>query len=274
MQTAAPSLWSDALDSPAYAYVGRWMRHFPALRATALEAWYPELADQCLPALTAPLSPDERDLLVDEAWRRRTERASREPEEFDGVVEHLEELVLQAQERSPVGAAFVRLSNRAPLDSAPFVRGDRQVDGGPEALEALLTSERVFDHLCLAQECAHAPALVVRPWLEIPAWTELRAFVRQGCLVGLSQRHTDRPFPQLHAGASSFERAVREALGELRQRLPRALPGRDELVLDFVLQNGRALLLDVQPWLPWTDPALFDWRRDRFEDYELRLVPL
>ena len=43
------------------------------------------------------------------------------------------------------------------------VEGGLQVDGGTEALEVLLQSPRVFDDLCLFQECGEAPALAADP---------------------------------------------------------------------------------------------------------------
>lgn len=266
LSTPSAMLWREVVDSRTNDYVRRWMRHFQTLRATSIERWIQPLAAVSLPTWVHPLTAAERDLLVDEHWRRLTERPGHEPEEFEQVLEALEKDILEAQEESDVGAAFVRLGTRAPLDSPIFIEGSLQVDGGAEALEVLLQSERVFDDLCLMQECGYAPAVVVRPWLELDAGTELRAFIRDRRLVGLSQRIVDRVHPELVARAPELEDAVKRRCAELEQRWPL-----DDLVVDFVVTDDGAKLVDLHPFLPWTDPGLFSWDQS-FDRYKFRYL--
>lgn len=266
LSTPSAMLWRELVDSRTNDYVRQWMRHFPAIRATSIESWIQPLAAAALPTWIHPISPAERDLLVDEHWRRQTDRSGHESEEFESIVEALEKDVLEAQEESDVGAAFVRLGTRAPLDSPLFQEGSLQVDGGSEALEVLLQSERMFDDLCLMQECGYTPSLVVRPWLEIAPGTELRAFIQERRLVGLSQRQVDRVHPELVARAPQLEDAVRRRCTEFASRWPL-----DDLVADFVIAEDVAVLVDLQPFLPWTDPALFSWDQP-FERYKFRYL--
>ena len=119
--------WTDDVDSRTNRYVRRWMRHFPLLRATCVENWLDDLREATLPTWVHPLSTGERNLLVDAHWRVHAGRRPCEPEAFDGLVLALEELILAAQQASPVGAAFVRLSYRAPIDSPVGLDGDMQV---------------------------------------------------------------------------------------------------------------------------------------------------
>jgi hypothetical protein len=264
--TPSELLWREAIDSRTNAYVRRWMRHFPALRATCVERWIQPLAAAALPTWVHPLTPAERDLLVDERWRRQCDRPGHEPEAFEDIVEALEKDILEAQEESDVGAAFIRLGTRAPLDSQTYQEGSLQVDGGTEALEVLLQSDRVFDDLCLMQECGYAPALVVRPWLELSPGAELRAFIAGRRLVGLSQRQLDRIQPELLARAPELEEAVQRRCAELAPRWPL-----DDLVVDLVVTDEAAMLVDLHPWLPWTDPALFSWDQP-FDRYRFRYL--
>ena len=259
--------WAEAVDSRTNEYVRRWMRHFPLLRATAIESWYEALEPASLPTLLRPLAREQRDLLIDEHWRRVVERPSRPPAAFDELILELEELVVAAQARSPVGASFVRLGFRAPTDSPTAGRGRLQVDGGPEALEVLLESARVFDDLCLAQECGYTPSLVVRPWLELTRGHELRGFVRGRRLVGLSQRLLDAPQPELIERGPELEALVRRRAAELAPRWPL-----DDLVVDFAVLDGQAWIVDLAPWLPWTDPALFSWGDDEPGEYSFRYL--
>lgn len=263
----SPRLWREELDSPANAYVRRWMRHFPALRATAIEAWADDLSDATPPTLVLPLDEDQRDLLLDEHWRRARGRPGTDAAGFDGLIDALDALVIDAQALSETGAAFVRTGARAPLDSPTFRAEGRQVDGGTEALEVLLESERVFEDLCLAQECGHAPAVVVRPWLELPPWSELRAFVRGRRVVGLSQRAPAARIPGLAERKAELERRALRRLGELAPSWPL-----DDLVVDLCEVEGALVVLDLHPLLPWTGAALFDWDADRFDRFEFRTL--
>jgi len=259
--------WADDVDSRTNRYVRRWMRHFPLLRASYMESWWSELRDASLPGDLLELSAAERDLLIEDHWRRVGSRPAPEPDRFEALVLSLEERIVRAQRFSPISAAFVRLGSRAPTDSPGAFDAEFQVDGGTEALELLLESERVFDDLCLAQECAYAPAIVVRPWLEIPAGRELRAFLRAGELVGLCQRHADAPLSDLIDEAPALEAQVRERCAALQGRWPM-----DELVVDFACLEGEAWIVDLHPWLGWTSSALFSWEEDRFEHYEFRYL--
>ena len=266
LTTQSAQLWREVVDSRTNAYVREWMRHFPAIRAACIEQWIQPLAAAALPTWVHQLTAAERDLLVDEHWRRQTDRPGHEPEEFDSIVEALEKDILEAQEESDVGAAFVRLGSRAPIDSALFQEGSLQVDGGAEALEVLLQSERVFDDLCLMQECGYAPSLVVRPWLELSQGAELRAFIRDRRLVALSQRLVDQVHPELVARAAELEDAVRRRCADLAQRWPL-----DDLVVDFAITDEAAMIVDIHPFLPWTDAALFSWDQP-FERYRFRYL--
>lgn len=259
--------WADDVDSRTNCYVRRWMRHFPLLRASYMETWWKDLRDASLPGDLFELSAAERDLMIEDHWRRVGSRPTPEADRFEALVLSLEERIVRAQRFSPTGAAFVRLGSRAPIDSPGAFDAEFQVDGGTEALELLLESERVFDDLCLAQECAYAPSVVVRPWLEIPAGRELRAFVRAGELVGLCQRHGQSPLTDLIEEASALEAQVRERCASLQGRWPL-----DELVVDFACLEGEAWIVDLHPWLPWTSSALFSWEEDSFSDYEFRYL--
>jgi len=260
--------WPDAVDSRTNHYVRRWMRHFPLIRATCIESWLEGLSHATLPTLLKTLSPVERDLLVEERWRRESGRPSIDPCQFDELVLSLEELVLAAQDASEPGSTFLRLGSRAPIDSQLARKAELQVDGGPEALEVLLDSPRLFDDLCLFQECGYSTSLIVRPWLRLPRWCELRAFIRGRRLVGLSQRILDGgPLHGLAQRADALEEAILRRCDELRQAWPL-----DELVVDFACPDGQAWVVDLHPWLPWTSGGLFSWEEDTFSEYSFRYL--
>ncbi len=268
MSTALP--WADDIDSRTNEYVRRWMRHFPQLRATAIESWLERLEAHTVPTRLRVLTAEERDLLLESHWREQHDLPPLEPAAFDKLVLSLEQLVRWGQDRSPVGAAFVRLGFRAPLDSEAGLGADLAVDGGPEALHVLESSARVFDDVCLSQECGYLPGVVVRPWLEIEPWQELRAFVRGRRLAGLSQRHAGARLQGLVERVDALEEAAQRLCAQLGPSWPL-----DDLVADLVVdpERGEAKLLDLHPWLPWCDGALFHWEQDSFASYAFRYRP-
>ena len=138
-----------------------------------------------------------------------------------------------AQTQSPIGAAFLRLGSRAPLDSPQLRASSLQVDGGVEALDVLLDSQRVFEDLCLAQECDYLPSLVVRPWLEVPLRIELRAHLAGGEFAEVRPRYgTGGPSP--------------DALIAMQRRLPALAAhfGSRRLRTDWIV-GSEAWLVDV-----------------------------
>jgi len=225
------------------------MRHFARIRDASVERWIDDLADVAIRTWTVPLTASERDLLIDDHWRRVTERPPLDDDVWAELLERLDARILAAADLSDTGAAFVRAGACAPLDSRTAQEDVYQVDCGLEAIEVLSESERVFDHLCLAQECAYEPAVVVRPWLELELELEreVRAELHDGEPVGLRLRHKrEAQVPRPVADA------VRHRLARVGDRFPAG-----DFAADFVVDEaGAAWLLDVSPTVP--EPARVD----------------
>lgn len=226
-------LWREEIESETNAYVRAKMACFADLRETYVERWFPVVGEVAVPAWFVELTATERDVLIEERWRQTHRRPSLQLSAFDTLVERLERLVRSAQTQSAIGAAFLRLGSRAPLDSPQLRAASLQVDGGVEALDVLLDSQRVFEDLCLAQECDYLPAVVVRPWLEVPLRIELRARYQDGAFTEVRPRYgTGSPAP--------------DALSALERRLAvvAAHFGSRHLITDWIV-GGEAWLVDV-----------------------------
>ncbi len=101
-------------------------------------------------------------------------------------------------------------------------------------------------------------SLFVFPWLPIPKWAELRIFIRDRGVIGVSQYHAGGTFPEL----ARHEHAIKMALqGFLAAALPR-LPLADVALDVFAepLADGfRIRLVELNPLVQRTDACLFSW---------------
>lgn len=156
--------------------------------------------------------------------------------------------------------AFVRLGSRSAKDSFSFENGGRCEDGD-DALKMLLdTSERINDDLHLALSHNYRPWLWVRQWHDIAPWQELRCFMHNRELVGISQYqysdHSCEPdgyYNLLAMNASFFKATVEDFFPRFRDACHL-----DTCVFDvFVRPSYEVTLLEVNPFFALTDPCLF-----------------
>jgi len=162
---------------------------------------------------------------------------------------------------------FVRLGSRSPKDSWLGHREGFKCTDGKKALQLLLDSpERVYDDVALAVGHNYKPQIWLREWRDIPAWSELRCFMRNRKLVGISQYdylHHER-HEELASNAASIQWAVERFFNALL--LP--VIHLDNVVFDVWVmrrQHGNesvweVRLLEINPFGPWTDPCLFSWK--------------
>lgn len=114
--------------------------------------------------------------------------------------------------------------------------------------------------------------LYLRPFLRFLPWGEFRVFVMEGRVRGVSQYPLHLRHPQI----AQNEAAIRDALRRLFQNVLPALHLKD-VVLDVGLTqeaDGTLLahLIELNPAIRRTDPALFDWMRPNSFDGSLRYL--
>jgi hypothetical protein len=148
------------------------------------------------------------------------------------------------------GGAFVKLGPRAAHDAGWMLPGGApRAEFAADVLALLRASERVgcyLDALRAAPAAAAPDAVVLKPWMELAPWRELRAFCVRGRAVAVAARH-----PGAHARGAApppdAAAALRgHALAFLAAALPRA-PLRT-CVLDFYVDaRGRGWAIDFAP---------------------------
>jgi hypothetical protein len=194
------------------------------------------------------------------------------PEHTDALISWMDEKIGEF----PKGA-FVRLGSRSPKDSWLGNREGFRVESGQKAWDILTDcSERVYDDLCWALANDYTPCLLVREWLDMPRIMEFRCFVKAKKLVGISQYfYNDDPDT-----IPTFQSSLEWALGVFFDKSFLPHVHLDDVVVDVfakfeVRENEVSVdvrLIEINPFSTWTDPCLFDWNEDSFDEMEFRIA--
>lgn len=170
-------------------------------------------------------------------------------------------IALAMREVADEGPAFVRLGTRSPKDVGDFRERRGRTRLSVEAIHWLRSSKRMADDLADCERYGYPPVVVVRPWLDIPLWSELRCFVRDGGILGLSQFHLRLgPAVELIESAAAIETAVHRFVGEFVQATEYRTGALDLYVTKGEEEEWSVRLIEINPLMPLTDPLLFSWR--------------
>jgi len=247
--------------------------YFAKVRPTYIENWSGGLCRLSIPQDAVPLSLDEARAfgLRNRKFGRWFGQGSTPP--VDRVVEKLN-IVL----RNYPDGAFVRLGSRSAKDSSYARHYGLKVTCAEAAVRMLTDdSERIVFDLRLALRHNYSPHIFVRQWLEIPAWSEFRCFMKGRRLVGISQYdcknlgHCPRIAEcsgQIREGIELFFDKIREA------------SHLDDLVFDVLVDlnernSGLAVdvkLLELNPFFERTDACLFSWHNGGDFDGSFRFL--
>lgn len=247
--------------------------YFEMVKPTYIENWPPGLWNHSVATTLSALTDAEVDALI----------ANNIMQLEDGNMPTTEQVValrgLEAKidaliHQFPKGA-FVRLGSRSPKDDYDASKQGYRYESGAQAIRALCGSERIHDDLWLAKTNDYTPYLAVREWIKIAPWQEFRGFIRGRKLVGLSQYnylHGD-VFPEIVENAGRIEWAIQKKMDLVAGFLPT-----DDVVVDFIYKMrqygneivNEVIVLEINPFSPYTDPCLFNWHHDNFIKFEFR----
>lgn len=247
--------------------------YFDQVRPTYIENWTHALTSLSIPQTDIPLSSAEARALglankKFKCW-------------FDGgAVEPLDQIkkrIAVALQNYPSGG-FVRLGSRSGKDSAYAQnRGLRTIDAESAIKMLIDDSQRIAFDLRLALKHNYAPHIFVRRWLEIPAWSEFRCFMKGRRLVGISQYDCKNLVrcPEIIENAEKIRTAI-----ELFFKKIVAASHLDDAVFDvFVKLNKEqcevpvaVTLLELNPFFEQTDACLFSWRNGGDFDSSFRFI--
>lgn len=241
---------------------------------TYIENWHSLLFNESMATAMFQLTNEEMNSLIEVNLHTIEETEKVPSEKAISVVRQLEDKLTGYIQRFPRGA-FVKLGSRSPKDSWFGHKEGFCCHDGHKAIKLFNDSERINDDLLAARHYRYLPHVVVREWIEMPAWAEFRGFIKDRKLVGLSQyNYLDRKaYPEIIENADSIQWAIQRKAERIADILP--IP---DIVADFLYKvricgNERlneVVLIELNPFDFWTDPCLFNWNRDSFNSFEFR----
>ncbi|KAJ3046013.1 hypothetical protein HDV00_003761 [Rhizophlyctis rosea] len=169
------------------------------------------------------------------------------------------------------GAVFPKLNWSSPKDASWIaLSGTLKCDNAADIFLLLKSSDFVthdlcqaFEHCCTASPDEELPKrperfeLVLRKWYDLSPSMEFRCFVRDGNLIGISQRDTANYYEFLPELANDFRDLIEHFYD---QKLEGKFPD-PSFVFDVYINKGnrKVWLLDINPFGPMTDALLFKW---------------
>lgn len=234
--------------------------YFAKVRPTYIENWSATLKTLSLPQTDIPLTLEEARALglINRKYSRWFGDGTVEP--VEGIVKRVD----LALTNYPEGA-FVRLGSRSGKDSDyAHNRGCRVTDGHAAIRMLTENSHRIAYDLRLALRQNYRPHIFVRQWLEIPAWSEFRCFMKSRKLVGISQYDCKNlgHCPQIADNAERIRIAIENFFESLC-----AGSHVDDVVFDVFVKIEeqhpgvpvKVQLLELNPFFHKTDAVLFHW---------------
>lgn len=234
-------------------------------RSTFMEAWPDEVIALGLPQEQVILSEQDR-----MAIGSRT-AAFRDIFELDEIAQISKDLFAAADEKLAVfpEGGHARLGGCSFKKPGFFQKGPAYT-GQDLAPYILQENPRVASLLASSLEDRFDVGLFIRPWRDMPRWSEFRLFMRNRGFVGASQYfHTD-VYPQIEPNAQHIAAALIKFAGSFLE-----VSHLDDAIVDVFVENDpvagwRAILLDINPLISRADPCLFTWHNDGDFDRGLR----
>lgn len=245
-----------------------WTRAFyEGLRPLLIENWAQGLHRLSFASRWARLSPAEARFLTHGERILHTVPNGDEPPALADLLATIGSLMTPF----PLGA-FLRLGTGSAKDTAIHVLSRGRYRSPLAFVKAVQGSARLQRHLRHLDRLGEAPSVVARRWTRLPRWGELRLFVLDGRLAGLSQMDLSTAYPKL---AQKAPEALGLVTADILPPLLSALPTRRfsaDLSLHIVDGRLRCRLVELNPGNPMTDAILFDWSKPADFDGSLRCL--
>jgi hypothetical protein len=251
------------------------------LRQVDIESWYDSIKEFTYPTAFVPLSVNAANTIVSEYHKLKAD--SSHDWRQNSTLCQLESEITQAMEENQFSEVFAKLSSRSPKDSRLCQKKAKQLalqrllelkqhqelstndlavaimstgievlkmNSAYEVLSTFLTSDRVCeDDLPLALQFPDRwnQHIILRKWVHVPIQFEVRGFVMNKTLTGLTQYFNNAYFPDVLANKEKILRLVLKLFDDIKDRLQIDPP---EYVLDIavLIEEDKALVIELNPF--------------------------
>lgn len=232
------------------------MAYQDLVELTFPEHWPDALAELSMPRAVLALSQDDLRAMASVYPDLRAKMGLHSVQDFsDGFVDGVGTLL---SEHADTGA-FVKTSygmlKQNPLAYAP-------VFSHADLLSNLRFPDRRIGGYLHNRLTSGSPAhLVISPWRRIEPWSEFRLFIRQGSLAGISQYHYTRPYPEIVANHALMRSCIVDFAARIVAGLHMSSVVADVYLEQTAPQKFEARMIELNPFMPGTDPCLYSWDR-------------
>lgn len=230
-----------------------WQDYFKNVHPTYMEEWYDELEDITMPSKYFQIFDDEREAIISLLDGNADSKA----------LDKTEKKLNWAFKEIKGGRFFVRLGSRSPKDNQIEIKEPKDV------FTAFGDSSRILEDLTLASMVDYTPYIFVRKWVNIPQDKEFRCFVKSGELKGISQYYYRTKYYYLDKPEQRklIEFQAIKLLTKIKEKFKLK-----NFIFDICYRPTQdlPLLIEINPFSSWTDPCLFDWALDKFEDFDFK----
>ena len=247
---------------------------FSKCAETFIENWPSRLYNESIATSLFQLTQEEARALIETNAFFTDEEEKKPSEDSLSLVSDLAKKITEQIDRFPKGA-YVKLGSRSPKDSYIGFREGFCCHDGYKAIRLFNDSERIEADLQSAMLNSYLPSIAVREWIKIPEWAKFRGFLKDKRLMGLSQYNyrDNKIYSEILENADSIQWAINRKAEQIAKFLPMS-----DVVVDFLYKvraynNERiseVILIEINPYDIWTDPCLFNWNKDSFENFEFR----
>ena len=157
---------------------------------------------------------------------------------------------------------FVKLSSRSPKDFSELEHNNIR-----SVIRSLTNSMRIYEDLKGFVCQSPIKVVAIREYKPIEKKSEFRCFSKNGKFVGMSQYFYKEEF-----GVMDHLEAAEEFAEKIHKKLVDVVGFRDFIFDIGYVSKGGWKLIELNPFHETTDPCLFDWKEDKFEKREIRLV--
>ncbi|MBD3193544.1 MAG: hypothetical protein GF317_00710 [Candidatus Lokiarchaeota archaeon] len=243
---------------------------FKVVKPTFIDIWYPQLQKETIETKFIPITENEcKTLIYYGEFRFLIKDKNFSDIKFIKKITNILSKKIQPILEYFNNKAFFRLVGRSAKDSHGFYLKAGLVENIEDIFKQFIDSERLIEDIFLCLKFDYPQKIVLRKWVEIKKHEEFRLIIINKEIKGISQYYyfQNKYFPELVNNIKYYQESIFSYFDKIKD-----LFELEDYVLDIIYYKDSPKVLEINPLCDWTDPCLFDWKKDDFADFEFRYI--